>query len=689
MPSVRLLGGIAFDAVQASNALMSRPKCLVLIAWLSSHCDSGPRRREEVLRLFWGDKDSQLSRNSLRQALFNIRRALGADAIIGQGESFLLNTELVTCDLIELDRALRDGRDEDALELYRGDLLHGLVVPNADALTQWIADAQRSRRTRVLEAATRLAAKAEAAEDVSLTLRWARRAAELMTVEERPKSQLASLLARAEAAQHQIGTTDHFGRLLDEATRERSQGGALPKRQERLRLATLPLLNMSGDTSDDALAEGLSRAVADEVGETLPGVEQVAPRSMHQLQSIASDSAASGSRLQADAVLSGLMRRHDGEVSIAIELRDRGGDVVWADRMDGPEIDMDRLVHRIASGLTGVLPNSAKTPREVRRVRRDGRDPRVVVSVLRGHHYVWRLTPPDLEKAMASFTEALQHDPESAPAWAGLGQTLLFLPIYSPNAPIDAYTRAIEVLDKALALDPHYATACAARGVAASVAEWQFGRAGELIDLAHTLDPSDPEAWVADLLYARAPLNKGAESLTAAARLVELDPASPLSLAYAAIGTAFFDPDVATRYAQDALQLEPGLAAAQWCLTGLAAGRGDIAAAMDHAELLVELTGGNPGFRALRAFVLTCAGQRPDAEQELGVLMSLPALPEIGRYYAALTLLYLGDYQQAMAKLDEELAAHNSMAIYLGVDPALRMLHGDPRFQQMRARVGV
>lgn len=709
MQTVRLLGGIEFSNPEAAAELSSRPKTLALLAWLAAHCDAGPRRREEVLALFWNDKELPSARNSLRQAIFRLRTAFGRDAITGRGGQIALDPTRLSCDLVALDQALRDGDDRRAVELFRGDLLHGLFIPRAPRAMEWLATARRARRDRVIDAASRLAAHAEEARDVDQTLRWARRAAELMPVGERPASQLAALMARAEAARTARALPPVFDALLDHATRDRSVGadnehdGALhradkgrhstgdaPEPGERpMRLASVPLLNISGNVVDDALAEGLSAAVVEELGAVRRDIERVGSPSTRHLQLSACDAAATGDRLGVDAVLSGTMARQDGSLTLSLQLQHRDGRVLWADRVSGEAGEIDRLTQRIVEGLGTALPPRAPGEREVRRLRRGGRNQQAVVAVLRGSHFVWRLTPHDLQQALACFSEATTLDPASAPAWAGLGQTLLFLPIYSPTAPLDAYPRAIDALERAIALDPEYATSHAARAVAASVWEWDFDRAERLVQRAHELDPSDHEAWVADLLYVRAPLRQATASLAAARRLVELDPASPLSLAYAAIGAAFFDPTAARVYAQESLELEPSLPTAHWCLAGIALGEGDRSAALDHADLIVELTGGHPGFRAMRAFYSVCAGLTARAEEELHAVLAAPTLPETGRYYAALTCLHLGDREQALVALEREVAARNSMAIYLGVDPALQVLQDEPRFAALRARVGV
>ena len=686
--TIQLLGGVEFFPAEAGQALLARPTRLALLAFLASHIDTGPQQRDTIVGVFWPDSTQENARNSLRQALHVIRRALGEEAILNRGSAVQLNEEVVDCDLVALDRALRDGRDQDAVTAYRGHLLHGLFVPDAYDVMEWIGTAQERRRRAVIDAANRLAEQAEGNGNAHDCLRWARRAAELHTPDERPSSRLMDLLSRASAHRDTRVTPAGFDARLADAMREGKGTAAAETSRTTMRVAVIPLLNLTGDADHDAIAEGFAAAIGVALDDERVDVERVSQPSARQLQLSASDMSLAAERLDAAAVLSGTLDVTDGQIRMFVQLHARDGRLLWSDRLAlAPHFNA--VVDHVRRAVADALPKATGTTRRVRRLRREGGNPDAVLSVMRGNHHLWRSTPRDLERALAHFTDATSRDPQSAPAWAGLGQTLFTMPLYGLISSDDAFTRARAALDRAIHVDPDYATGYAARAAVASIWDWDFEAAERLVTTAHELDAADHEAWIVELLYVRSPRRQHDAALTAAARLVALDPVSPVSLAYASLGASYFDRDIGEVYARGSLELEPSLPLGHWALSSLATWNGQHDIAREHARLLVELAGGNPGFRAFSAMLAARAGEPDLARDELAALGAAAQHVETARYYVALTLAHLGETEAAIAALAHEVRVRNSMMVYLAIDPSLEELRRERGFDTLRSQVGV
>lgn len=128
----------------ASTHLRGR-KTLALLVYLARHA---PRAvpRERLCRLFWGDRDETRARQSLRQALLELRRALGASIDV-DGERVMLRTRAVTLDVTEFERDVSELRHAAAVERWHGDFLEPVYADAAEALRQWI-DGERERLQR-------------------------------------------------------------------------------------------------------------------------------------------------------------------------------------------------------------------------------------------------------------------------------------------------------------------------------------------------------------------------------------------------------------------------------------------------------------------------------------------------------------------------------------------------------------
>ena len=88
-------------------------------------------------------------------------------------------------------------------------------------------------------------------------------------------------------------------------------------------------------------------------------------------------------------------------------------------------------------------------------------------ALLQGRFYVLRETAADYRKAIGAYTQAVQLDPRYAQAWSELSWTSTWLGAeFLDAAPAkEAYAKAREAADRALALSPDLSTAHLARGI--------------------------------------------------------------------------------------------------------------------------------------------------------------------------------------------------------------------------------
>src|SRR5215208_6913068 len=101
------------------DLLAGRRKELVLLAYLARR---SPRavRRDELIGLFWDERDEARARSSLRQALLQLRRAVG-DGLTVDREMVRLAQDVVAMDAAMFDADARAGRDRDAVDRWGGD----------------------------------------------------------------------------------------------------------------------------------------------------------------------------------------------------------------------------------------------------------------------------------------------------------------------------------------------------------------------------------------------------------------------------------------------------------------------------------------------------------------------------------------------------------------------------------------
>src|SRR5688572_4721541 len=122
--------------------LLAQPKRAAILIYLALARPRGLHQRDSLLALFWPERDQASARKALRQALYFLRAALGDGAIVTIGDAEVGVSERIWCDVVAMERALEEGRLEEAIALYRGDLLPGFHIDGAPEFAEWL-DAER------------------------------------------------------------------------------------------------------------------------------------------------------------------------------------------------------------------------------------------------------------------------------------------------------------------------------------------------------------------------------------------------------------------------------------------------------------------------------------------------------------------------------------------------------------------
>jgi serine/threonine-protein kinase len=206
--------GLTDAAGRELHALLAQPRRLALLAYLAVAAPRGLHRRDAILPLFWPELDQDHARAALRQALRVIRGTLGT-VITSRGDDEIgLDFERFQCDADAFDRAIAGGRWNEALELYRGELLEGFFISGAPEFERWL-DAERARlRAAAVGGARALVERATEVGDVAAAAQWAERGLRLAPLDEALMQRLIGLLDRRGDRAGAVQAYDDFARRL-------------------------------------------------------------------------------------------------------------------------------------------------------------------------------------------------------------------------------------------------------------------------------------------------------------------------------------------------------------------------------------------------------------------------------------------------------------------------------------------
>lgn len=213
MIRLALLGGI--DLLDPANphvsAFLSQRKRVALLVYLALAGPGAPRSRDAALALFWPEVDQRRARSSLRQALYSLRLSLGRDIVVTRGDGHVATSPAALwCDAVAFEQALKSGDEEEALRLYRGDLLPGFYVDDAPGFERWLDEERPRLRRKARDASWRLADGAEQRGELEEAARWARRSTELSHDDEASLQKLLHLLGRVGDRSGALHAYDEF-----------------------------------------------------------------------------------------------------------------------------------------------------------------------------------------------------------------------------------------------------------------------------------------------------------------------------------------------------------------------------------------------------------------------------------------------------------------------------------------------
>lgn len=217
--SLQILGGLGLEGGGDRNAasILRQPKRVALLAYLAAGPEGGFRRRDSLIGLFWPESSPESARHSLRQALYVLRREVGADVLRTRGDEEVgVSPDAIECDAARFEVLARAGSPERAMDLYAGDLLPGFYVDDAPEFERWL-DVERLRLRRLAASLCwDLVEQATAGGDGTEAARRARQAVDLDPFDEPALHRLIELLDSLGDRAGALAAFDHFARRLSE-----------------------------------------------------------------------------------------------------------------------------------------------------------------------------------------------------------------------------------------------------------------------------------------------------------------------------------------------------------------------------------------------------------------------------------------------------------------------------------------
>lgn len=470
------------------------------------------------------------------------------------------------------------------------------------------------------------------------------------------------------------------------AGRSRLGHAAQPKIRS---LAVLPLKNLSGDPSQDYLADGMTDALIGRLSH-IHDLRVISRTSVMRFKNPQVSVPQIAQILHVDALVEGSVLQEGHRIRVTAQLiRGATDEHFWSETFDRELRDVLALQSELSQSIAEKVEVTVTGEEHERLTSARPVAPEVYESYLQG---LFELNTPHSQAGIRNsihyFQEAVNRDSTFAPAYLGLAWAYSYLGSnFVGDRPDAALQKEEQAARKALQLDASLTEAHILLG-GVQQEQWHWADAETEYKSALDLNPNDAGAHAA-LAWWLLCRGRAEEGLGWARRARELD---PTTLDGTEMGWMLFEArhyDEAMNELRSVLAVEPDDAVALWDLGIARTDKNQPRDAIPALEKAVSLSKGSPGVIGglIRAYAQ--AGRRKDALRLLAELKTrrkagyVPAGAFVNAY------LGLGDNEQVFVWLEQAYKEHSTTLQLLKVDPLFDPIRGDPRFTDLVRRVGL
>jgi TolB-like protein/Tfp pilus assembly protein PilF len=698
MITVQLLGGAS---LRSGDAPLSGPPAqrhrialltLIVAAWPQ------PLSRDRAMGLLWPERDTVHARRLLNLAVHVLRAALGDGAITSAGDGLLLNPSRLSCDLHELRAAIAANASESVVRLYAGPLLDGFHLDDSTDFGYWL-DERRSEITHAyIGALFALAERQEGTGDVHGRVGTCRR---LVAADPHSGVYAQALMRALDDAGDRAGAIHHasehgrrrltdfdlepdpevaaLAKQLRDAPARRPPTPTVAGRTRSPSVAVLPFLNLSADAENEYFADGITEDVIAHLSK-IRALKVISRTSVMPFKQRQQSMKEIGATLGATTVLDGSIRHVGDRVRIVAKLIDVETDKhLWADTYDRQLTDIFSIQTDVALQIAAALKAELSRDEETRVRSEPTKDLHAYQLFLQGRQWFIKYAPDAYLRAIEYFDRAIARDPTFALAHANRASVYTELAEGGAMAPDVAYRHAAEAAANALRLDPELGAAHCTMGHLKGVREFDWSGAEREFKRALELSPSGADTYD---YYGRlcAALGRYDEAIALQHRAQELDPlAHRLDGVTTLLRAGRYDQAVAE--AESALELDPDYDRARATLgwAYFLSGRQDEGLA--ELERAVSLSPGNTLWSGQLGQAYALAGNAPKAREILRELEERAKTAFVSPYHFAYVYTGLRDFDRAMDCLERALVERTGPVYSIKGSFLLAPLHKHPRFR--------
>ena len=451
-------------------------------------------------------------------------------------------------------------------------------------------------------------------------------------------------------------------------------------------IAVLPLDMRSTDPESDYISDGIAESINNSLAQ-LPSLKVIPYSVALHYKGKAVDIQKTGDALQVQTLLTGRVAQHGDNLNIGVELDDvRNGKQLWGQQYSGKVGDLLRVESDIAREVSQRLRSNLSTDRQ-KLAMGSTQNPEAYQLYLKGVHYTSKFTKDGFDKGIDNLNQAIALDPNYALAYSALANNYINQADWF-IAPKIAGPQARQAAQKALELDESNAEAHVVLAIESQWYEWDWAGAESEFKRAIELNPDSGDArgyysWFLPIM------GRGDEAIAEARRGLQVDPLSTgLNGNLGSVFVFTHQWDKAIEQLRSSIDLDPNYWFDHYFLGRAYEQKGRFPEAIAALKQAISLEGTTEVWSSL-GHAYAVSGKSEEAQKVIEHLNELSVHQYVAPYNFAVIYAGLGEKDEAFVWLNRAYQERSYLLTYLTVDERLDNLHSDPRFDELRRRIGL
>jgi TolB-like protein/tRNA A-37 threonylcarbamoyl transferase component Bud32/Flp pilus assembly protein TadD len=473
--------------------------------------------------------------------------------------------------------------------------------------------------------------------------------------------------------------------------KETPAGGKSAGERYKSSIAVLPFQDLSPEKDQESLSNGITEDLITKLA-TISQLKVISRTSVMRYKNVQKDIREIGKELGVATILEGSIQKEGDNVRINVQLINaKDGSNLLAESYDRKLQSIFTIQDDISKAIVNALRIELVAGQEYMLVKRYTQDPDAYNLYLEGRVAWNKRTEDGLRKSIELYEKAIAKDPKFALAYAGVADAYNLLARMALLPPKEAFARAKEAAEKALAIDDSLAEGYIALALVKYNYEWDWMDAEIDFNWATGLNPNYATAYqyYGSMLLS---LGRFEEAEAKFEKAKELDPGSfPVALSIGALYYYSRQYDRMIKQTREIRRLAPGSPWVHLYLGEAYLEKKSFKKALNELETARKIggLGKNDSPDIWSACALASAGNRQEAQRIVEDWVARSEHTYVPAYSLALMLVALGDKDQALAYLDKAYEERGSDIIMLRVDPLLDPLREDRRFDALLEKMNL